>query len=148
MGRTKQRHWLGATALTIAGTLACHNAALGFGGKPEHSTVEATVAPGASDALTLTFKVVPKTGMKINLEGPWKLELKDAADLPLAKTTLVRADLDEGMTGYTVTTTAKPAKTEGTVNYSLTSFICTTDKTQCYREVHTGTLPWKAGAKS
>lgn len=113
---------------------------------PEHAKIDAA-AQSAGDKLQLTFKVVPDAGLHANMEGPWKLELKNTDGLALVKTTFAKGDMDDKLPGFVVQTTAKPAKLGGDVDYTLTAFVCTDDKTQCYREVHTGKLPWKTAAK-
>jgi hypothetical protein len=115
-------------------------------GAPDHSKVAVDAKP-AGDKLQLVFKVEPTNGLHINMEGPWKLELKSSDGLAFAKTTLGKDAMDEKLPGFTMTTTAKPAKPAGEVEYSLVAFVCTNDKTQCYREVHNGKAAWKTAAK-
>ncbi len=115
-------------------------------GQPEHSAVAVTSSP-AGEQLALTFKIDLKNAMVVNLEGPWKLELKSSDGLAFASTTLDKAAFDEKMPGYKLTTTAKPTKPAGTVNYTLTAFVCTKDKTRCFREVHQGAHQWQTAAK-
>jgi hypothetical protein len=110
------------------------------------SKVDVTTA-AKGDNLEMTFKVVPVNGLHINLEGPWKLEIKEHDGLAFSSDKFARKDLDEKLTGYVVTTSAKPAKPSGEVDYALTAFVCTDDKTACYREVHTGKAPWSVAAK-
>ena len=110
---------------------------------PDHAKVDAA-AEKAGAGLELRFKVVPESGLHVNMEGPWKLELTGTDGLKLPKTTLTKGDMDEKLPGFVVKTAAKPAKASGDVDYKLTAFVCSDDKTQCYREVHTGKLPWKA----
>ena len=117
--------------------------ATAFAAAPDHAKLDAA-AQKSGDKVELRFKVVPDAGLHINMEGPWKLELTGADGLALAKTTYVKSDMDEKLPGFVVKTAAKPSKASGDVDYKLTAFVCTNDKTQCYREVHTGKLPWKA----
>ena len=114
-----------------------------FAAAPEHAKIDAA-ADKAGDKVELRFKVVPESGLHVNMEGPWKLELTGTDGLGLQKTTFAKGDMDEKLPGFVVKTAAKPAKAAGDVEYKLTAFVCTDDKTQCYREVHTGKLPWKA----
>lgn len=116
--------------------------AFAFGSKPEHSAVDVeTKAEG--DKLKLVFKPRPLEGMVINEEGPWKLEVKKADGLAFAKTTMTKDDIDFKTPGWTLATTAKPAKDAGEVEYAMTVFVCTKDKTQCFREVHDAKAAWK-----
>lgn len=111
-----------------------------------HSKVDITTAPKA-DSLELTFKVLPTDGLHINLDGPWKLEIKSADGLVFEKTTFVKKDLKEDLTGFVVSTKGAPAKKSGELEYSLVSFVCTNDKTACYRDVLTGKAPWSVATK-
>ena len=133
-----------ATALLFL-TMALSGQAFAFG-EPRNSSVAVDAKPQGQN-LQLAFKVSPKAGLHINLEGPWKLEIKNTGGLAFAKTTLVRTDMDEKLPGFILTTTAKPAQAHGEVAYKLTAFVCTNDKTQCYRDVHTCKAPWKVAAK-
>lgn len=132
------------TSLALASGCVAGSAALALG--PDHAAVESTAKLDGTN-VELSFKIVPDKGMHINLEGPWKLELKTHDGLPLAKTTLTKADLQENLPGFVVKTTAAPSKKNGDVEYALTVFVCTEDKTACYREVHNGKTAWDAGAK-
>ncbi len=111
-----------------------------------HGTVEVETK-SAGENLEFTFKNVPNGGLVTNLEGPWKLELKSSDDLTLAKTTFTRPELDEKNASFTFVTTAKPAKPEGEIQYKFVTFVCTKDKTTCYRDVHEGKTTWKVAAK-
>lgn len=111
-------------------------------GANDHSTVSVqTVVKG--DGLALTFKVSPASGLHINMEGPWTLEIKNPTGLSMAKTTFRKTDMDEKIPGFAVTG-AKPEAPHGSFDYQLTAFVCTNDKTQCYRDVLTGKADWSA----
>lgn len=110
-----------------------------------HSSIKVE-SKKVGDNLELTLKTVPNEGLIINLEGPWKVEVKKADGLTLAKSTLVRGDFDEKDAQFKVVTTAKPAKPEGEIEYKYVAFVCTKDKTQCFRDVHEGKAAWKAAA--
>jgi hypothetical protein len=115
-------------------------------GAEVHSSIKVD-AREVGDVVELTLKTVPNDGLIINLEGPWKLEVKKADGLTLAKTTLTRGEFDEKEAQFKVVTTAKPAKPEGEIEYKYVAFVCTKDKTTCYRDVHEGKSSWKLAAK-
>lgn len=115
-------------------------AAYGFG-KPQHSAVEVDVKDDAGGK-QFVLKVKPNSDMVVTLDAPWKLEVKGHEGLAFAKTTFNKADMDDKLPGFVVT--GKTDKAKGDLEYSLTSFICTKDKTQCFREVHTGKQAWTA----
>ncbi len=125
-------------------SIAAHAASTG-----KHSNVEATTqfsAGAKADApgmLTVQFKVVPNSDMGINLEGPWSLEIKDAGGLTIETKKLARPQLNEQMPGFSVTASVPPQAQSGKLGYRLVSFICTKDKSVCYRDVHDGTAGWK-----
>lgn len=114
----------------------------GFGNKPEHSSVEVT-STKKGDNLEFTFKVKPTAGIHITLEAPWKLALKQTDGLAFASTDLNKAAMDDKLPGYVVATTAAPGKVSGKMAYALTAFVCTENKTQCFREVHNGEVDWQ-----
>lgn len=109
-------------------------------GTPEHSKV-AVSQKKQGEGLTLSFKIEPNKGMNATFDAPWKLVV-EGKDLNFAKTTLGKADMDTALPGFVLTTTARPNAPKGQIKYTLTSFICTKEKTQCYREVHTGAFDW------
>ncbi len=111
-----------------------------------HSKVKVDTVPDG-DNLVFTFTNVPDDGLVTNLEGPWKLDLKSAPGLKLAKTTFARAELDEKNASFSFKTTAKPEGKEGVIEYKFITFVCTKDKTTCYRDVHEGKADWKVAAK-
>jgi hypothetical protein len=114
----------------------------GFGAKPEHSTVDVSTKQNGANT-EFTFKINPNKGMALTLDAPWKLSLKNTDGLTFAATDLNKTAMDDKLPGYVVTTTAAPGKAAGKLGYALTAFVCTEDKTQCYREVHQGEVDWK-----
>jgi len=128
------------TALGIIFFVTFTGMAFGFG-EPKHSKIEITNA-AAGDQLELTFKVTANAGHLATFEAPWKLDLKNHDGLTFASSTLNKENMDEALPGYKVKTSAKPGKQNGEFEYSLVSFICTSDKTTCYREVHKGKHSW------
>jgi hypothetical protein len=130
-------------ALALASTIG--GIALADG---DHATVTVEAVPAAASNLEFHFTVVPAAGLHINMEGPWKLELTGTNGLTFAHTTFAKGDMDKAVPGrFVATTTAKPAAPAGDVEYALTAFVCTDDKTQCYREVKKGKAGWKTAAK-
>lgn len=127
-----------ATALTWVSTAAW--------AADVHGKVQVATVPDG-DNLAFTFTNVPDAGLVTNLEGPWKLELKSSAGLKLAKTSFGRGELDEKNASFSFKTTEKPAAASGTIEYKFITFVCTKDKTTCYRDVHEGKTDWKVAAK-
>lgn len=119
---------------------ALTSVAYGFG-EPKHSKIEITSAP-SGEQLEFTFKISPTAGHAVTFEAPWKLDLKNHDGLTFASSSFNKDNMDEALPGYKVKTNAKPGKGTGDFEYSLVSFICTTDKTTCYREVHKGKHSW------
>lgn len=115
---------------------------LGFGNKPEHSSVEVT-STKKGEALEFTFKVIAAPGIKVTLEAPWKLALKQSDGLAFAATDFNKAAMDDKLPGYVVATSAAPGKDAGKLTYALTTFVCTDNKSQCFREVHNGEVDWQ-----
>ena len=112
----------------------------------DHAAVAAAAKP-AGGGIAFEFKVNPAHGLHINMEGPWKLELTDTAGLAFAKTTLTKGEMDEKLPGFTIKTAGLPQAKSGDVGYKLTAFVCTDDKTQCFRDVLSGKVGWTTAAK-
>ena len=127
------------SCLTIGMALASASA-FGFG-EPKHSSVDVETKK-AGDKMTFNFKIQPNEGMKATFDAPWTLEIKGHDGLSFSQTKMTKSELDEKLPGFSVTTLAGPSSAKGELEYQLTSFICTTDKTQCFREVHKGKAPW------
>jgi hypothetical protein len=108
---------------------------------PKHSKVETAVTAEAGD-LVLMFKVDPTSGNVINVEAPWKLDIKKSDGLKLTSTQLKQKDFLPAIPGFLLK--AKPDKDAGELEYNLTAFVCSKNKENCFREVHAGKLPWKA----
>ena len=116
--------------------------AYGFG-KPQHSKVSVQSTPKDGN-LEFVFKIEPNSDMSVTFDAPWTLDIKNAEGLTLSKEKLKKSDLDQKLPGFKVSTTAAPKAKSGEVEYKLVSFICTKDKTRCYREVHKGKHNWAA----
>ena len=121
-----------------AGLFFLTTTALGFG-KPEHSGVVIDTA-NISGGKQFTLKIKAMNNMVINFDAPWKLEIKGHEGLGLTKASYAKEDMDEKLPGFLVQST--PENPKGTLEYSLTAFVCTKDKTQCFREVHSGKQDW------
>jgi hypothetical protein len=101
------------------------------------ATVEVTAKVQADKRVELTFKTLPNADLAINKEGPWKLEVLSSGKLKFDKKEFKRGDWKEDIAGFTLL--SSPAKTKNEqVKYKLTAFICTKDKSQCFREVVEG----------
>ena len=87
------------------------------------------------EMVKVTFKAVPSDGLVINAEGPWKLEVSPTAILTTDKTEWKRADWNQELPGFEIIGHAKGKESSGEISYKMITFVCTKDKTQCYREV-------------
>ena len=88
--------------------------------------------------VTLSFATLPGEGLKINGDGPWKLEIKDAKGIKLDKFELKRDAWKEDIAGFQVKGTPASDAKSLEIQYKMTTFVCTTDKSMCYREVVDG----------
>ena len=127
--------------LSLAAMFALSATVFGFG-EPTHSKIEITAAPNG-DSTEFTFKILANKGYAVTFDAPWKLDLKKHEGLTFASSALSKNNMDEAIPGFKVKTTAQAGAAAGDIEYSLVSFICTTDKTICYREVHKGKYSWK-----
>ena len=96
--------------------------------------VSVTAKAVSNKKLELTFKTQPADGLVINHDGPWKLEIKEAGAIKPDKSEWKRAEWKEEIGGFIVT--ADPAgQKSADIKYKLIAFVCTKDKSQCFREV-------------
>ena len=98
------------------------------------ATVTVTAKKDKND-VRLSFKTVPAEGLAINAEGPWKLEIKPMSGLKADKSEWKRSDWNEATGEFEFTAHPQSKATSSDVPFKLTAFICTKDKTQCFREV-------------
>jgi hypothetical protein len=89
-------------------------------------------------SIKLTFATHPGDGLKINAEGPWKLEIKQVKGAKLNTLELKRDAWKSDISGFQVTGTPESNSKVLEVQYKMTTFVCTTDKSMCYREVVDG----------
>ena len=90
--------------------------------------------------LDIELVIQPDENMKINQDGPWKLEISNLEKANAAKTKLVKEDMNFSLPGFKLSLNG--AQAGGKCDYKLTAFVCTKDKSQCFRDVHTGSLKW------
>ncbi len=126
------------SAIVIATSRA--NPALAAG----KATVEITATELKNKKIELSFTTKAATGLVINPEGPWKLTVKDAGTIKLDKMEYKREEWNEKNATFTATGVPSDKKTTD-VNYKMIVFVCTKEKSQCFREVVEGptTVTWK-----
>lgn len=100
--------------------------------------VEIAAKKLSGNQVEFTFKTLPSDGLAINAEGPWKLEIKNPVDVKFEQTELKRSEWKESDASFSSKGLIDPKKTSSAISYKLTAFICTKDKTQCFREVLEG----------
>jgi hypothetical protein len=91
-----------------------------------------------NDEVQLQFKIVPLDGMSYNTVGPSKLKITSTSKDPKNIVVKSKNEFDENIPGFTVALKTNP-KTASKFNYKFISFVCTSDKSHCYRDVHKGT---------
>lgn len=102
------------------------------------ASIDVTAKAQPDKRVELTFKTLPANDLAINKDGPWKLEILNSGKLKFEKKEYKRGDWKEDIAGFTVI--SSPAKTKSEkIKYKLIAFICTKDKSQCFREVVEGT---------
>jgi hypothetical protein len=111
--------------------------AMATGKVASKATVEVTALSQSDSRVQFTFKTIPIGDLVVNKEGPWKLEIISSGKLQFDKKELKRADWKEDIAGFSLT--SAPAKTKSEkIKYKLVAFVCTKDKSQCFREVLQG----------
>jgi hypothetical protein len=115
-------------------TLFIVNAASSIAEGAGRASVSISAQSISPKKIELTFTTQPTTGLVINHDGPWKLEIKDAGGIKPEKLELKRTEWKEDIGGFIV-----PANPQGKKNtdikFKLVAFVCTKDKSQCFREV-------------
>lgn len=96
-----------------------------------HSKVEVKAKDKA-----LEFKLVPDSGLVLNSEGPWKLEILEAHGFEAKEKVQLKDKFDVKTGSVSLQLADVPAK-GAVVKFKLVGFVCTADKTKCYRDVHT-----------
>ena len=113
--------------------------------EPTHSKLQITSVYGSDNTVSFTFKVVPEPGMKVTKDAPWKLSITNYGGLNLAKGNepFETKDFDSSLAGFTFKSGPVSAgEKSGKISYQLRSFICTSDKSTCYPELHKGDYVW------
>lgn len=108
----------------------------------KHSSIAVSKEKLKDGRLQFTFKVIPSEKMIINMEGPWKLDLKKHDGIEFATTKLVKSDMRETLPGFLAESNSPPAAKSGKIDYQMIVFVCTKDKGQCFRDVHKETFAW------
>ena len=98
------------------------------------ATVEVTAKAQSGKKLELTFKTKPADGLVINHDGPWKLDIQNSGSIKPERTEYKRADRKEDTESFVVTAEHSGAKS-GDIKFKMITFVCTKDKSQCFREV-------------
>lgn len=124
----KQFRWI----WSVVGILTL--ASYGFAKASPKATVQITTSKDKGTT-KLVFKTVPNDGLVINHEGPWSLDIKNITGVKSNVSTLKRTDWKEDTATFDLPVVADAGAKEAEVQYKLVSFVCTKEKTQCYREV-------------
>lgn len=101
------------------------------------ATVEVTALGQPDNRVQFTFKTIPSGDLVVNKDGPWKLEIISSGKIQFDKKELKRADWKEDISGFSLISTPAKIKSEK-IKYKLVAFVCTKDKSQCFREVVQG----------
>lgn len=107
-----------------------------------HSAVKVSKELLKDGRLHMTFKLVPSENMVINMDGPWKLEVKKADGLEFSNNKLLKAEMQQSIPGFVAETKTAPKAKSGKIDYQMIAFVCSKDKSQCFRDVHNETFNW------
>jgi hypothetical protein len=98
------------------------------------ATVEVNAKVLPKKRVELAFKTHPSEDLAINKDGPWKLILLSTGKLKFHKKEYKRSEWNEEIAGFNIVSSPTNIKSE-TIKYKLIAFICTKDKSQCYRDI-------------
>ncbi|MEI8027232.1 MAG: hypothetical protein WCI18_12870 [Pseudomonadota bacterium] len=100
---------------------------------------------------TLVFKIEPHKDLAISPDAPWSVKLSHVNNLSPETLTLAKKDFDPKIPGFKIALgIAQDNEKHGTAkvgdkksipssfDYTLTAFVCTVDKTKCFRDVIKG----------
>lgn len=147
LGASSPQTWLWTSLIVLSPLLSASSAAAQAPATHSEVNAQGEAVAATANQLRLVFAVRPASGLHINLEGPWALTLKNpSGGVSLAKTGWTKADLDDKLPGFVAQASVTPQTNTGDVDYDLVAFVCTDDKTQCYRDVHHGRLHWQRAA--
>ncbi len=99
----------------------------------------------------LVFKIEPHKDLAISHDAPWSAKLTNVNNLSPEALSLAKKDFDPKIPGFkfalgTPQDKGKPGTTKAgdknpspsSFDYTVTAFICTVDKTKCFRDVIKG----------
>ena len=112
--------------------------------EPKNSALE-IISQIKGQKAQITFKIIPKKGILVTDEGPWKLTLQGTSGLCFkeekGKFIKEHKDYDAKIPGFSVSCVGVSQK-KGEFSYRLKAFVCTADKQRCFFETHKGTHKW------
>lgn len=103
-------------------------------GASTKASVQVTAVKSGGE-VNLTFSTLPVGDLVINSEGPWKLEIKSTKGIQPTKLIYKVDEWKKDISGFIVPIKVNQGVKSGDVEFKLTSFVCTKDKSMCYREV-------------
>ena len=108
------------------------------------STAEISAKTLKENKVELTFVTKAADGLVINHDGPWKLTVSDSGSIKLDKSEFKKEDWNEKNASFTAVGVTG-AKKNSDIKYKMITFVCTKDKSQCFREVLDGqsSVTWK-----
>lgn len=112
-------------------------------GKPVHTKI-VTEKKLEGDLLTVSFKVdiLDTKTNAFSFEGtPWQFKIKAVEGAKFSQDKFTEKELNRDLPGYTLVSQKGVEKT-GKMDYSFVAFVCTKDKTRCYREAHNASIEW------
>lgn len=99
----------------------------------------------------LVFKIEPHKDLAISPDAPWSVKLANVNNLSPETLNLAKKNFDLKIPGFKIALgTAQNKEKHGTAkdgdkkpipssfDYTLTAFVCTVDKTKCFRDVIKG----------
>lgn len=114
---------------------------VGFSQGRLHSKLEIKATEHKNNQKEIVFTVTPDAGMKINFDDkkpetvPWQLEIKNPQGLKVPKLKLEYADFDRDKGQFRFVAANEGKVPERGFDYRLVAFVCTQDKSQCFRDV-------------
>jgi hypothetical protein len=99
------------------------------------ATVEVKVDKKTKAANQMIFSTKPASGLIVNDEGPWKLEIKGSKGVDFKVKEVKRGEWIADVAGFRVDYSPVAGAKDAEVEFKMVTFVCTKDKSICYREV-------------
>ncbi len=110
-------------------------------GKPDHSEISVQYTQKEENG-KFVFKATPKGALVANFSSaPWSMKIRNSTNIEFIKKILDVGMLDKNLPGFHLSATLNNRE-DFSFDFDFVAFVCTKDKTKCYRDSHKRTCHW------